>query len=97
MNLLTAGILAYVGSQVYQSLKRKAFTLTVAVPRGWVEVDEGMFRASRSDRAFVILHKTPEEVLAESQHYQAVKSDEQTDNRAAKGRYQYDAQQDDDY
>ena len=59
MNLLTAGILAYVGSQVYQSLKRKAFTLTVAVPRGWVEVDEGMFRASRSDRAFVILHKTP--------------------------------------
>ena len=74
MNLLTAGILAYVGSQVYQSLKRKAFTLTVAVPRGWVEVDEGMFRASRSDRAFVILHKTPEEVLAESQHYQAVKS-----------------------
>jgi len=72
MNLLTAGILAYVGSQVYQSLKRKAFTLTVAVPRGWVEVDEGMFRASRSDRAFVILHKTPEEVLAESQHYQAV-------------------------
>ncbi len=74
MNLLTAGILAYVGSQVYQSLKKKAFTLTVAVPRGWVEVDEGMFRATRSDRAFVILHKTPEEVLAESQHYQALKS-----------------------
>ena len=74
MNLITAGILAYVGSQVYQSMKRKAFTLTIAVPRGWVEVDEGMFRASKSDRAVVILHKTPEEVLQESQHYQPLKS-----------------------
>ena len=74
MNLLTAGILAYVGSQVYLSMKRKAFTLTIAVPRGWVEVDEGMFRAAKSDRAVVILHKTPEEVLQESQHYQPLKS-----------------------
>ena len=61
MNLLSLGILAYAGSQLYKNIKKKAFTLSVLVPTNWVEVDEGMFRSSRSDKAFVILHKTPEE------------------------------------
>ena len=74
MNLLSLGILAYAGSQIYKNIKKKAFTLSVLVPTNWVEVDEGMFRSSRSDKAFVILHKTPEEVLAESEHYQAMNS-----------------------
>lgn len=74
MNLLSLGILAYAGSQLYKNIKKKAFTLSVLVPTNWVEVDEGMFRSSRSDKAFVILHKTPEEVLAESEHYQAMDS-----------------------
>ena len=74
MNLVGLGILAYAGAQIYKKSKKKAFTLSVLVPNYWVEVDEGMFRSSRSDKAFVILHKTPEEVLEESEHYQAMES-----------------------
>ncbi len=87
MNIFMLGVLAYAGSQLYKKAKRTAFSLSLLVPNDWAEVDEGMYRSVKSDKAFVILHKTPEEVLSESEQYPAeqsnlpgkmVKKDEET-------------------
>ena len=74
MNIFGLGLLAYVGSQFYKKANRKAFTLNVFIPEDWYVVDEGMYHSAKSDKAIVILQKTIEEVLNESDRFEGLPS-----------------------
>ena len=74
MNIFGLGLLAYVGSQFYKKANRKAFTLNVFIPDDWYIVEEGMYHSSKSQKAIVILKKTPEEILEQSSKFESVPS-----------------------
>ena len=74
MNILGLGLLAYAGTQFYKRANRRAFTLNIFIPEDWYVVDEGMYHSSKSSKAIVILNKTAEETLAESQKFEGLKT-----------------------
>lgn len=74
MDLFGLGLMAYLGSKFYKKANRKAFTLNVFIPEDWYVIEEGMYHSYKSDKAIVILNKTPSEVLEQSERFEALPS-----------------------
>ena len=74
MNIFGLGLLAYAGTQFYKKANRKAFTLNVFIPEDWYVVEEGMYHSAKTQKAIVILKKTPEEIFEQSSNFEQLPS-----------------------